>query len=226
MVKSDLFSEAKKQYSANTGTKPLHYYKRYDEFINNNCIETTNIVEIGTFQGESTRILATTFPNSRILTIDISNEPRDFSNFTNIFFANIDQSNAIILGQEISTMFPDGVDLVIDDASHLGSLSYATFKAVFPFLKSGGAYFIEDWGTGYWSEWPDGADFESSTFLNRDVQQKEFLSHSAGMVGFVKSLVDHTSYSDIKSSNFQDKISNYRIKVLEFGPGIAMAVKE
>ena len=221
-----LFSEATKVNSGHAVTKPLHYYKRYDKFIKDNSVEITNILEIGTFQGESTRILATTFPNFRILTIDISNEPRDFSKFTNIFFANIDQSNAIALGQEISTMFPDGVDLVIDDASHFGSLSYATFKAVFPFLKSGGAYFIEDWGTGYWSAWQDGADFDSSSFLNRDVQQKEFLSHSFGMVGFVKSLVDHTSYPDIKSSNFQDKISNYRIKVLEFGPGIAMAVKE
>jgi hypothetical protein len=160
------------------------------------------------------------------LTIDISNEPRDFSNFTNIFFAKINQSDAITLGREISAMFPDGVDLVIDDASHLGALSHETFKAVFPFLKSGGAYFIEDWGTGYWSEWPDGVDFESSSFLDRDGRQKEFLSHSFGMVGFVKSLVDHTSYSDIKSKDFQEKISNYRIKVLEFGPGIAMAIKE
>jgi len=24
-------------------------------------------------------------------------------------------------------------------------------------LKPGGLYVIEDWGTGYWSDWPDGA---------------------------------------------------------------------
>ncbi|HUV09939.1 MAG TPA: hypothetical protein VMX12_03105, partial [Acidimicrobiia bacterium] len=37
-------------------------------------------------------------------------------------------------------------------------------------------YAIEDWGTGYWESWPDGAQFEPD--------------HTAGMVGFVKSLVD------------------------------------
>lgn len=46
----------------------------------------------------------------------------------------------------------DDLDLVFDDASHLYEPSRASFEAVFPMLRPGGWYVIEDWA---WSHWPD-----------------------------------------------------------------------
>lgn len=43
------------------------------------------------------------------------------------------------------------LDLVTDDASHLYRPSTATFDALFPRIKEGGFYAIEDWG---WPHWP------------------------------------------------------------------------
>jgi len=37
------------------------------------------------------------------------------------------------------------LDVVIDDASHLYTPSLATFEVLFPRLRPGGLYFLEDW---------------------------------------------------------------------------------
>jgi hypothetical protein len=41
----------------------------------------------------------------------------------------------------------DPLDLVIDDASHLYGPSLATFETLFPALREGGLYVLEDWKT-------------------------------------------------------------------------------
>lgn len=43
------------------------------------------------------------------------------------------------------------LDLVIDDASHLYGPSRASFETLFPLLRPGGSYLIEDWAWDHWS---------------------------------------------------------------------------
>lgn len=43
-------------------------------------------------------------------------------------------------------------DVVIDDASHINSLSIRSFQILFPMLKPGGIYICEDVETSYWPE--------------------------------------------------------------------------
>jgi hypothetical protein len=47
---------------------------------------------------------------------------------------------------------------------------------------------IEDWGTGYWDYWPDGKAYDGT-------------NHMAGMVGFVKELVDEVGSVDRIAKN-------------------------
>jgi SAM-dependent methyltransferase len=49
------------------------------------------------------------------------------------------------------------VDAVIDDASHQYAATKAAFETVFPYLRAGGAYIIEDWAWGHTENWPAGA---------------------------------------------------------------------
>jgi hypothetical protein len=52
---------------------------------------------------------------------------------------------------------PEGFDIIIDDASHFGDLTKIAFWHLFDnHLKPSRLYVIEDWGTGYWSDWTDG----------------------------------------------------------------------
>jgi SAM-dependent methyltransferase len=74
-----------------------------------------------------------------------------------------DQQDAVLLNRIATEMAPEGFDIVIDDASHFGRLSRATFDRLFHrHLKPGGLYVIEDWGTGYWPSWPDGSAWRES----------------------------------------------------------------
>ena len=44
------------------------------------------------------------------------------------------------------------LDLVIDDASHMYQPTKASFEALFPCLRPGGLYVIEDWAWTHWKE--------------------------------------------------------------------------
>jgi hypothetical protein len=86
---------------------------------------------------------------------------------------------------------PDGFDIIIDDASHRAELTKMAFWHLFTrHLKPGGLYVIEDWGTGYWDDWPDGKSFEPQLPEQNCDIQRYFASHNYGMVGFIKQLVD------------------------------------
>jgi hypothetical protein len=61
-------------------------------------------------------------------------------------FCGVDQGNATRLRQVLSaTLDDEPLDLVIDDASHLVDLTRRTFNCLFPRLRPGGTYAIEDW---------------------------------------------------------------------------------
>jgi hypothetical protein len=223
---ANLLETAKIMCSGDPATKPLNYYQKYEDFLTHHKFIPKTILEIGTFKGESTKILSRAYPESKILSLDLHIRPIDFSSQKNITYKKADQTNRDEIIPLIEKNFPEGVDLVIDDASHFGYFSKITFDIVFPFVKSGGAYFIEDWGTGYWDSWEDGCRFQ-----NFDLSQhmgnipKRIPSHDFGMVGFVKSLVDLASEGAIK--NNQEDISKLssRIKVLEFREGVCMLLK-
>jgi Methyltransferase domain len=55
------------------------------------------------------------------------------------------QDNRTALERILKEDFPTGVDFVVDDASHLYGLSRSSFEIVFPRVRPGGWYVIEDW---------------------------------------------------------------------------------
>lgn len=223
---TSLFDIATRNHSAHPATKPLSYYERYDDFLNHHHVNPSTVLEIGTFEGESTKILAEAFPTSSILTLDIQHRAIDFNNHKNITYKIVDQTDRVNLESCIMKSFPGGIDLVIEDASHLGYFSRITFEIVFPFLNAGGAYFVEDWGTGYWDDWPDGSRYESFLNVCRDASvPKRIPSHDFGMVGFVKSLVDLTHERAVKDRHNAESKYNSRLKSLEFGEGVCMMLK-
>jgi Methyltransferase domain len=47
------------------------------------------------------------------------------------------------------------IDVVIDDASHMYAPTLASFECLFPMVRPGGAYIIEDWAWGHSRAWGD-----------------------------------------------------------------------
>jgi hypothetical protein len=221
-----LYTTAIERHSGDPTTKSPDYYKIYDAFFESNHCIPENMLEIGVYMGESTKIFADSFPDSRIVGADQTMRNIDFSRHKNVSYVQADQRNPESMRNIATTYFPDGIDFILDDASHIGSLSALTFNCLFPFLRSGGAYAIEDWGTGYWDTWFDGGRFQEFPLNFFDgYAPKRIPSHDYGMVGFVKSLVDLTHETAIKVKEKDVPKHKSRIKSLHFFEGICFAIK-
>lgn len=221
-----LYEFAKNHYTEDVGTKPPGYYLRYDEAFGAKGFVPGTILEVGVHLGESTKVFSSVYPDAKIVGLDIKKNNIDFSRYPKVTYLEADQGNKSVLEVIIKEHFPDGIDLVIDDASHIGSLSHITFHTVFPHVRSRGIYVVEDWGTGYWDTFPDGGRFQDYPLSFHDGNlPKRLPSHDYGMVGFVKSLVDLTSESDIRLSEAHPVKHANRIRTLEFSPGMCIAEK-
>jgi SAM-dependent methyltransferase len=123
------------------------------------------------------------------------------------------QEDMVLLDRIAEESAPQGFDIIIDDAAHFGALARASFWHLFEHhLKPGGIYVIEDWGTGYWQSWPDGAEYRAlrqappslgsrivSKFARLDPR---FNAHNFGMVGLIKELVDECGMGDITHGKY------------------------
>ena len=85
-MKSRLFETALKMQSKNPYSKPLQYYERYDIFLNNNNLFPQTILEIGTYEGDSTKIISKAFERSTILALDLDIKNIDFKEYNNIIY--------------------------------------------------------------------------------------------------------------------------------------------
>ncbi len=74
------------------------------------------------------------------------------------------------------------VDIIIDDGSHINEHVLTSFQTLFPLLKAGGIYVVEDTQTSYWPEYGG-----SSTDMNSQTS----------MLGFFKGLTDGLNFEEI-----------------------------
>jgi SAM-dependent methyltransferase len=180
-------------------TKPTRMYALYDRYLAELADRAVTLLELGVYSGESTKVFASYFKNGKIIAVDIKDQGIDFSGYQNVVFARGDQRSAEELNAICSAHAPDGLDIIIDDASHYGSWSLASYSVLHRFLNPSGLYIIEDWATGYWDDWPDGSRFQQFSPEVTDGQMpKRLPSHDFGMVGFVKLLIDEVCSHGIR----------------------------
>jgi len=67
----------------------------------------------------------------------------------------VDQGRRDLLFDLVRRELDGPIDLVIDDASHLHEATLASFEVLFPLLRPGGLYLIEDWSWAHWPEYQD-----------------------------------------------------------------------
>ncbi len=176
-------------------------YELYDHYFAALREKQVALLELGVSSGESLKTFATYFTNGTVVGIDIEDRGIDFSSYPNVRFEICDQRDRARLSVVCGTHAPHGFDIIIDDASHYGTWSLLSYNALFPFLRPGGLYIVEDWATGYWTDWPDGGRFEQFTPSEQnDVLEKRIPTHDHGMVGFIKYLVDEVMSSGIRPS--------------------------
>jgi hypothetical protein len=195
-----------------------HYLEQYDPIFEPFLKRAVSLLELGVRKGGSVLLWKDYFPQSQITGIDIE-LPNTFPATERIRLFEGNQADTAFLSSVAQQTAPDGYDIIIDDASHLGELTKITFWHLFDHhLKPGGWYVIEDWGTGYWRDWPDGKRLDLQNYGKTGVQPSQFWmywtrvamklhlytplkapmkNHSAGMVGFIKQLVDEQGAGDV-----------------------------
>lgn len=105
--------------------------------------------------GGSSAYLHELFAPEKLVTMDIRKKPlatldsyiesRGISNSLKPRWG-VDQGNAVQVSRIINEEFGNElIDLIIDDASHLLQPTRNAFNTLFPRLRPGGYYFIEDW---------------------------------------------------------------------------------
>jgi hypothetical protein len=115
------------------------------------------IVELGIYQGGSTALLALLTDPEHLLAVDLSPDPlpaldeflarHDLADRVTTRFG-LDQSDATALEAALrDAMGDEPLDIVVDDASHLYGPTIASFETLFPKLRPGGWYLIEDWNS-------------------------------------------------------------------------------
>ncbi len=209
-----------------------HYFENYERYLGPLRDQPLRFLELGIARGDSLKYWENWLPEAQITGIDINPCPVEFHSGRVRCYVG-EQQDTALLDRIAAERAPQGFDVIIDDAAHVGQLARISFWHLFDHhLKPGGYYFIEDWGTGYWPQYPDGRHHRPEkvglswhermldrlhkspgvgavTPLRRAVGwarwnlvRRQFHGHDRGMVGFVKELIDECGAEDMTHANF------------------------
>ena len=124
-------------------------------------LEPRRVMEVGIEQGGSAALIAQLARPEKLVGVELTPEPvaalgefaesRGLGDAISIHYG-VDQADAPELRRIAEAEFGDEpADLIIDDASHMLAESRITFDALFPRLRPGGLYLLEDWS---WAHMP------------------------------------------------------------------------
>jgi hypothetical protein len=136
--------------------KPESLLRALDEFfVGEHNLHALNIFELGIWDGGSSAFWFEYFQPVKLIAVDsLAREDRpvlaDYVTRNGLeeslkLYWGVDQADTARLRQIYDAEFIEPLDLVIDDASHELHATRASFETLFPLLRQGGIYLIEDW---------------------------------------------------------------------------------
>lgn len=185
---------------------PHEYTTHYNTHFRPFKRKRTNLLEIGVggysnpkAGGESLRMWKKYFPYGKINAIDIYDKSYHQENRIKIFE-----------GSQVDKPFLDKVlnevgelDIIIDDGSHINEHIIESFKYLFPKLKSGGIYVVEDIQTSYWDDGRHGGD------------SKDFNNPKTAMC-FFRRLVDGLNFKEFVIPGYKPTYYDKNILSMHF----------
>jgi len=162
--------------------KTKHLIDQYQEYWSyKESFVARNVLELGMWDGGSIVFWNEYLKPNKIVGIDIQH--REDSTYLSSYKRSkgvehvvktcwgIDQADTKSLMSIIDQEFKGLLDLVIDDASHLYEQSKKSFEMLFPYLRPGGLYFIEDWAWAHWKGQPLSAQMNANTTPIRLIEE-------------------------------------------------------
>lgn len=146
--------ELAQKSGADKGSQFHDYTRIYSNYFKELKNDNITFLEIGIYKGSSVKLWEAYFPNAELHFIDINPNYVEYHSARSHYHF-IDQENIAAMKQfakDIDKPF----DIIIDDGGHTMKQQINSFIALFPHLKSGGMYIIEDLHTSYWKEFGGG----------------------------------------------------------------------
>ena len=135
--------------------------------------------------GGSLRTWKSFFPRGMIFGIDIHDKSyHDEKRIRTFTGSQVDETFLRGVVREIGDL-----DIVVDDGSHINEHVIQTFRLLFPMLKPGGFYVVEDTQTSYWREY------------GGDEGVRPPGDHTA--MGFFKGLVDGLNVEEFRIEDYE-----------------------
>ncbi len=116
------------------------YLRHYERILGHLRHEPITLLEIGVFRGGSLRMWEDYMTTARIVGVDIAPECIQYAG----------DRREIEIGSQADRDFLEGLGrrrrphVIIDDGSHMAEHVILTFRTLFPYLRPGGTYIIED----------------------------------------------------------------------------------
>lgn len=165
-----------KKYGTDKGADQHNYTPYYSIFFEALKFVPLNLLEIGIDKGASVQMWNDYFKSGEIHGIDLRGDYQylfDEGITTHI----VDQSKKgelIVFGEQ----YKDYYSIIVDDGSHASDDQIITFEILFPYLKSGGYYCVEDLLCDYDSRWNKGrSSIEYFKQLVSDVNMNGLVSN-------------------------------------------------
>ncbi|MCO1577912.1 class I SAM-dependent methyltransferase [Crossiella sp. SN42] len=186
------------------------HYPRYFEPLRDRPLTVLEI-GIGGFAdpaagGCSLRMWKHYFPRATVYGVDVHDKTPHACQ--RIHTLRADQSDPEALLAVVARTGPP--DIVIDDGSHRVDHVLTTFHTLFPHLREGGYYAIEDLQTSYWPRF-------GGTSAELDAP------HTS--LGFLKSLVDGLNHEEILAGSRRPAPTDQQIRSLHFHHNLAVIEK-
>jgi cephalosporin hydroxylase len=142
--------------------KWIHYFEIYDRHFARFRRKPIVVVEFGVFHGGSLQMWRDYFGRkARIYGIDINRRCAALAEENTTILIG-DQADRDFLRSIVAETGP--IDVVIEDGGHEMGQQIATFEEIYPHVKAGGVFLIEDVHTSYWEEYGGGYR-EPATFM-------------------------------------------------------------
>jgi len=111
------------------------------------------VCEVGVYKGGSLKLWQKLFPAGLVVGIDHDERSHWPPGTIRVVADQTDPRLPDLLAEQGLLAHRAWFDLIVDDASHDGDASRATFDLLWPLVAPGGWYVLEDWMTGF-DTWP------------------------------------------------------------------------
>lgn len=172
-----------------------------------------NIFDLGLFEGGDLPFWFELFQPDKLVGLDLEKPPlnpylqhylTDPARAERIqLHWGVDQSDRATLLKIAQSEFTGPLDLVLDDASHHYDLTRASFETLFPLLRPGGLYVIEDWA---WDHWPDFSFMPAEQGLSRLIYELMGIAGTNSKPRAIKSLAIFPGFVAIERGELPESV--------------------